>query len=277
MGRAILIILIFNSFLLKSQTAEQALDLANNAFQIGDYYSAKSAYTRAAYFTKDSQVKKHCYAQLAQIALQDQNIDGAVNRLRDAAFEETNQSEKNRINLQRVKLIVLKEDFKNANFEFLQLNIDSNSAEFIDYTLLHGMISLGLEDYESAKSSFAYLAQTDAEKEEISMLIDNMQKKFKKPFRARFLSTLLPGLGQIYVGDVKNALNSFILVAGLSVLLYTTAVSYGFWQAMFAVAPWIQRYYFGGGVNASRLAEIKNRRIKSEYLQEVIAIIGNDE
>jgi TM2 domain-containing membrane protein YozV len=273
----ILIVLIFSSFLLKSQTAEQSLELANNAFQIGDYYSAKSAYTRAAYFTLDSHIKKHCYLQLAQIELEDQNIDGAVNRLRDAAFEEIDQSKKNRINLQRIKLIILKEDFKNANFEFLQLNIDSNSVEFIDYTLLKGMLALGLEDYESAKSSFAYLARTDEDKMKIYSLLDDMQKKFKKPLRARFLSTMLPGLGQIYVGDVKNALNSFVLVTGLSVLLYTTAVSYGFWQAMFAVAPWIQRYYFGGGVNASRLAEIKNRRIKSEHLQEVIAIISNDD
>mgnify|MGYP001317257054 CR=1 FL=1 len=277
MGRVIFVILMFNSFLVKSQSAQQAFALANNAFQIGDYYSAKSAYTRAAYFTQDSQVKKHCYMQLAQIALVTDNIDDAVNRLKNAAFEEADQSEKNSINLQRVKLIVLNEDFKNANFEILQLNIDSSSAQFIDYTLLRGMISLGLEEYENAKTSFAYLAQTEAGKLEISMLIDNMQRKFKKPLRARFLSTLFPGLGQIYVGDVKNALNSFVLVAGLSVLLYTTAVSYGFWQATFAVAPWIQRYYFGGGVNASRLAETKNRRIKSEYLQEVIAIIGSDE
>ena len=151
MGRVIFVILMFNSFLVKSQSAQQAFALANNAFQIGDYYSAKSAYTRAAYFTQDSQVKKHCYMQLAQIALVTDNIDDAVNRLKNAAFEEADQSEKNSINLQRVKLIVLNEDFKNANFEILQLNIDSSSAQFIDYTLLRGMISLGLEEYENAK------------------------------------------------------------------------------------------------------------------------------
>ena len=84
---------------------------------------------------------------------------------------------------------------------------------------------------------------------------------------------IMPGLGQIYVGDIKNGLNSFILSAGLFALGLRSAYINNPLDAAISVLPWFQRYYQGGFKKAEliAIAKIQEKRYKiyNQLLDEV--------
>ena len=78
------------------------------------------------------------------------------------------------------------------------------------------------------------------------------------------MSIIIPGLGQLYLGDLKSALNSFMLTSGFALLFIHTALEYSLIDAAASVLPWYQRYYQGGYENAGKIA-LKKREKKLTY------------
>ncbi len=80
----------------------------------------------------------------------------------------------------------------------------------------------------------------------------------------------MPGLGQFYNGDYKNAANSFILSGALITLLFAVAVNYTFVDAMASVIPYFQRYYFGGMAHAKKGAYEKRDYNRKKTAKSVV-------
>jgi hypothetical protein len=109
-------------------------------------------------------------------------------------------------------------------------------------------------------------------------LVNELFEKNKKiskisPKKAKVLSMIMPGLGQLYVGDVKNGLNSFLLSTGLLALGLRSAFINNPLDAAIATLPWFQRYYQGGYKKAELIAvaKIQEKRYKiyNQLLDEV--------
>ncbi len=90
---------------------------------------------------------------------------------------------------------------------------------------------------------------------------------------AKWLSTFLPGLGQLYAGDVKNALNALIL---------NGAIGYGVGQAFFqrdyidAILEGsllFQRYYLGNRFHAARLASERPLQRKRKIAAKILDVL----
>ena len=95
------------------------------------------------------------------------------------------------------------------------------------------------------------------------------------------MSMIVPGLGQLYVGDVKNGLKSFVLSVGLFSLGLRSALINNPLDAAISTLPWFQRYYQGGFKKAEliAIARIQEKRYKiyNQLLDEVEkgGIVGN--
>ncbi len=94
------------------------------------------------------------------------------------------------------------------------------------------------------------------------------------PIIARNLSIILPGLGQLYAGDIKNGINSMALNAFLIWGFIHTWQTYSFIDSYISVFPWFQRYYIGSAIHARDIAEKKKARKKEKYFDEIVKVIA---
>jgi TM2 domain-containing membrane protein YozV len=92
---------------------------------------------------------------------------------------------------------------------------------------------------------------------------------FKKVERAKLLSTIVPGLGQVYAGYPFQGLSSLLLQsASLGFGVYSVVNEY-YLSGFFTGAGLFQAFYFGGIRHTEFLAEKRNVFLKNRYNQKL--------
>lgn len=259
--------------LISAQTLEQTVDLANTEFDNHDYVNAISNYQRVFFFD-ESQKYPYIHEKLATCYLYEKDINKALFEYEIAYNLETSDSLKNELAFKKVLLLIIQNNYLEANFELLSLP-DSLTSSFIQRRLFYqGVISLQLDSVTNAKNQFlAALEPTDSiGKLKIETLFAKYKPNKPNPKTAKWLSTFVPGLGQFYIGDYKNAVNSFVLSGALITLLFTVAINYTFIDAMASVVPYFQRYYFGGLNRAKKGAYEKQEENRKKILNQIITV-----
>ena len=74
------------------------------------------------------------------------------------------------------------------------------------------------------------------------------------PYLASWLSGIIPGAGQIYLGNWRSGINALILNAALGYLTIDALASHRYVQSMTIFLGGWNRYYFGGMMNAQNSA-----------------------
>jgi len=118
---------------------------------------------------------------------------------------------------------------------------------------------------------------SDSSKKIISKLYNSAEKNNLNPNPkvASFLSMVLPGSGQIYCGELKSGINSFLLTGAALTAFSLINIRYSFFDAILGVFPYYQRYYTGGVINAQNIAENKIKMKKVETVKKINEIILN--
>ena len=83
-----------------------------------------------------------------------------------------------------------------------------------------GIVAIHVGNYERAIAIFDSIGENDMK--QIALEFKSM--KLKSPIKARLLSTLVPGLGEIYTGHVWFGLYSFILSGTLGYIVYNLSL-----------------------------------------------------
>ena len=86
--------------------------------------------------------------------------------------------------------------------------------------------------------------------------------------KAKWMSTILPGSGQIYAGHVGNGLVSAGLNGGMAYVL-GSAVNDRRWLDVGFLYLLGSRFYFGGRQNADKFANEHNERVVREFVDEL--------
>ncbi|HBN08501.1 MAG TPA: hypothetical protein DD435_07580 [Cyanobacteria bacterium UBA8530] len=87
------------------------------------------------------------------------------------------------------------------------------------------------------------------------------------PERAAFLSTCLPGSGQIYAGQVPSGLGSLLLNGG-GVFFAFSRLSRGDWLGSLALLSLTTRFYQGGIENSREFAAERNEKMDRAFLEQ---------
>ncbi|MCX7994341.1 MAG: hypothetical protein N3A65_01010 [candidate division WOR-3 bacterium] len=95
------------------------------------------------------------------------------------------------------------------------------------------------------------------------------KKSDKSTTRAMLLSAIIPGLGEIYAGDIKRGLQGFVLNFLSGFLLFNSIKNKEYVDAGIIFSLAFNRFYFGSITNASRIAHEMNERSKRAFLQEI--------
>lgn len=93
--------------------------------------------------------------------------------------------------------------------------------------------------------------------------------KYKSPGTALKLSSYLPGLGEIYAGNIGKGLTSFIIHAGLIWFAYEQYVAAFYITGTFAGVYPLYRFYNGGRNLSYKLAlqynEAQDWKLRKQY------------
>jgi len=266
-------ILIINLLIVSfsfAQTVEEVVCFADEQFEKENYQVAAQEYNRALFFGFDkvdvlSIQIAHCYTELG-------NYDLATS-FYDRSFKYSmSDSLKNESVLGKTFCLLM----QNKNFlalnELLYTNDNLNLEQKTGMHYLKGIAYYGLGDDTLAFNEFYTVLDIVKTNDSVKTLLvsefDKVYRYHKKynPKRTYIMSGIVPGLGQLSVGAIKDGVNSMVLIAGLSlVAILMFSEHYLFLDVALALFPWIQRYYLGGMDKAKALAisKIEAKRYES--------------
>jgi tetratricopeptide (TPR) repeat protein len=254
---------------IRGQDVNQTLELANHYQEFGLYETASKYYRRALFFGNDS-IKTATYPKIANCLLLSENYAESIFFFGLAANTTLSDSLKFEYTFMRVLAYILLDHHDYAMQNLYGIN-HQDSDYFTDkYHFYHGIISLNKNEIAKSEQHFIASFSDSTDKQDISNLYRELKVHRPKPATAKFLSIIFPGAGQAYAGDMRGALNSFLLNAGLGTLAVYTAVNYTFLEGASSIMPWLIRYYMGGFGHAQATAIKKQNEKKQQLIQEII-------
>jgi tetratricopeptide (TPR) repeat protein len=272
------IITILNSIIATSgysQSVEQTLELGNHQYQNKHYQGAIENYQRVLFFDTAATLN-YVHERLANCYFAEEVYEKALFEYNIAFNVENNDSIKNELIFKRVLIYVIQDRYTDAEYELLSLS-DSLTEQFAQRkSFFLGLVSLACDSVITAKTHLYNAIQSE---DSISRFrIDKAFSKYNpnrpNPTLAQVMSVIIPGAGQFYIGDYKNAANSFILSGALATLFFSTAIKYTFMDAMVSVIPYFQRYYFGGITRAKNGAILKQQEKREKMIAQTICIFN---
>ncbi len=255
------------------QTIDETFQFANDQLQNGNYENAISAYRRVLYF--DDQIyNTKVYANLSKCyeLIHDYNKS---HYYLDLAYSNTkNDSIKNVYVIKKTYLYILQKKFDYAMIEITNVKHGNSNYFKKEVNFYKGIIFFQKNDFEKAEQSFINCfdkkEKNKIEKVDSLFRINNKLEKLN-PKAVRHLS-IIPGLGQLYAGYPKEALNSFILATALLSLYTYTIINYSVIDGFLAIIPWFQRYYVGGLEKTEQLAIEKINTERNTIYLEILSL-----
>jgi tetratricopeptide (TPR) repeat protein len=181
-----------------------------------------------------------------------------------------------RSKLNKISSLVLEKKYKQALIDLYSINDSIYRKHNFDIDLLFAICYFGLEDFDKSRIYFKHAVDNDTRACAKIDSVFNKKKNFTRPNPAfaYTLSLFIPGLGQIYCGNLSDGLNSFVLTESLLVLGLVVTFEYSLIDALMSVLPWYQRYYMGGLSNTRELAIRQRQNRRSKAYKDILEIIN---
>jgi len=274
----LLFTILFNLFWLTSlcsQDIHQIKEYADVQFAKGNNSIALKEYQRILLFDQDKQFNR-LYEQIASIYY-DQEAYSDAEVYYDFAWKASqNDSIKLELSFKKALCYLKDSRYLLAITELLDFP-DGLSPYFENKLNLYFAICYyGLDDDEQSLLYFTQVVDSvGMELGKVSFSELAKHRKKYNPDRLEMMSIFLPGLGQTVAGDFKSGLNSVLLLGGLTVYSYYTAVTYGLLDGTLMLVTWVYRYYTGGHKKAFNLGSEKIRDKKNTTYLQILETVNN--
>jgi tetratricopeptide (TPR) repeat protein len=241
-----------------NQDIDETFEFGNNQRKAGNYDNAIEAYRKVLFFDSSGVYSFKASVNLSVCYLEEDEFNKSQYYTDLAYALCDNDSIKNELIFQKAANFIEYEYYDQALIELL--NLDRLTSEYFENkkNFYLGVVYFQKKNFNSSNEHFNNCIDTIyiAEKQKLSHLFSEINHVYRRynPKFAWTLSLIIPGLGQIYCGDIKSGLNSLILTGALGFLFINTAINYTLLDAFISVGPWYQRYYQGGFQNAERAA-----------------------
>lgn len=277
MKNIILILIIFVLFKtnIAGQNSEEIIILAENSYKTANYENAIYYYQRILCFGSEEE-KNKCYIKIADCYFETENFDKSYSFYELAFNTIKSDSIKNEILFKKAILRLSEGRYNLALIELI--DFDQNSSDYFSQKkeIYLGITYFLLNNFElSEKHILNYVEKSCPNKsDEIKKLfVENKKINKKLPKITAFMSGVIPGLGQLYLGDFKNAGNSAILNFSLIGIGVIVGKRYGIINAVFSVLPWFYRYYSGGIKGVKKTARQKINYKRQKIFDELLMLI----
>lgn len=267
------ILIPINAF---TQSLTETLAFADTLYAQKNHEMALKQYKRVLFFNDSENENGYIHQRLADCYFAVRNYNKALFEYSIAYNLETNDSIKNEFTFKRVLIHTLLHNYDDVSIELLSMN-DSLSDYFAKRRFFYmGIVDLQIDSTLNAKQNFinAIGAEDTVSLKKIDKLFSNYNPHRPNPLLVKMMSIFIPGLGQAYIGDYKNAINSFVLSGGLFTVFMAVAFNYTVLDAFITVMPYFQRYYFGGIARAKKGAIQKQQEKREKMIAQTIRIFN---
>ncbi|MBD3373615.1 hypothetical protein GF406_01150 [candidate division KSB1 bacterium] len=276
--------LILNIFLLLivsfSHAKDVCLSSADKFYEIGNYDLAITEYKRFIFFNPNDETASNIYYKIGLAFRNQAKWSEAIQSIGKSISLTTQDSIKDDRGISKAIIYISKSDFSSAEFELLRI------ANFSKYHSLRkkanfflGVCYLYTAKWEDSRLSFNHcFTNSPSVRSKIDSLLEfSSNLKYKSPRLARWLSTFLPGSGQIYGGDTKNGINALILNSLTSYLLIDSLIENRLKDALIGNITLFERYYRGNRYNAEQIIKIYNMRISQNFAKNILDYLNKME
>ncbi len=243
-----------------SQNLEQTFQFAEQQLAEGWEARAEKAYKRVLFFDHENKYRGRCMEVLADLAIEKGETLEALNYLDQAYFLSRDSEQQNELQLRRIQLYIESGQTAQALAEIYQMDEEFDPKRL---KLYEAYCHYWLKDFDEARQALVSMTSIN----DLDRFMKNARKIEKlNPKFYQTLSYIIPGLGQILLGDFKQSLNSLLLNVGLAALFIHTSMQLSFYDGAISIFPWFFRYYTGGAKLTSQLAiETKIARHKENF------------
>ncbi|OGC41360.1 hypothetical protein A2Y85_02075 [candidate division WOR-3 bacterium RBG_13_43_14] len=270
----LILILIINA-LSAGQSNDAALKLADKYFDNGLYDHAITEYKRYLFLKPTSPFASQLHQRIAQIYRDQHQWAWAIEAYRQAIACEANDSIQAELEIDLAITYLAASNYSAGEFQLIKTSIYNDdpaikkrAAFFLSIAALHNHKWDDAEKYFN--DYFEYCSDPNLKIEFDSVFQAVRKKKLKSASLAMWLSTLLPGSGQLYVGDYENALNAFALNGVFGYWIGSRLLLKDWGNALLIWHFLARRYYFGNRYHARRIAEEYNQNLKQEEINSIL-------
>ncbi len=271
----ILICLFYSSsFVVSDDILLIADDLADQKL----YDDAITEYKRFIFFNPNSSQTAEVFYKIGLCYRSNGEIHNAIEALNKSVFLYGNSDLANEKRLTLATTLIASGNHNLARLELTRI-INSTNDELLLKKALYfsGIDAIYIRDWRSVQEYFSKFYQKEEDMDKINTIIKSTEKSYKSPIKARILSAIVPGIGQIYSGNWKDGLNAFILNGVIIGGIAYNVNKKDYANALMVAYLFLFRYYNGNIYHAGVDAEKYNQRLDSQTADELIRLVSIDE
>jgi tetratricopeptide (TPR) repeat protein len=252
-------------------------NLAAYYMQQGNYPAAITEYRRYLFFNPQTKQTGEIYYKMSQAYQAEKAYDDAITHLQYALDLEENQRIKSERTLELALLLVKIGNYNGAKLKLIKIvHLSPDQDLCLKAVYFLGVCSVLEANWEAARSHFtSYFIESDSTvMPELSALYAIQNKHtYKSPKLAKWLSTIIPGTGQMYAGDYRHGLNAMGVNILFGYLVYYGIAHGEILDVLIVYFTLFERYYRGNRYHAQRLAQEYNTKLDDAFRQQVTGFL----
>lgn len=263
-----------------SNARDVALELADGLFDMGSYQEAVTEYKRFIYFNPDNETNGEVYYRIGLAYRNEGKWREAADAVRKSISMTSGDSLRDERRISVAVILLAGGNLSGAEFDLLRV------ANFSDYPWLKkkaffflGVCYIyGYRWEESQKALARYFSDSPSQEghQVDSLLARSSGLRYKSPGVAKWLSTFLPGSGQIYCGNWRNGINALAVNSLTGYLLVDAALDQRFADLSVSHFTLFYRYYRGNRHNAEKAALLKNEDLSRTLAKKIMDSLQQD-
>jgi len=259
---------------------DTVLNLADRIFDSGNYEDAITEYKRFIFFNPTSDSVEYAYYKIGLAYRNEKRWRESMDALRQSIQSAGDDSIRNQREIDLSVVLIASENYSAAEFQLLRIESFSKFPTLKKKaSFFCGVASLYSFKWKEARGAFGkYFSPKDESFLRIDSLLSKAEElNYKSPELAKWLSTFLPGIGQIYAGDWRFGLNALLLNGATGYLLFNNLLKGDYHNAVLIYFLLCRRYYLGNRYHAEKITEDYNNSLNKQLVQKLIISIGGEQ
>jgi TM2 domain-containing membrane protein YozV len=255
-----------------------ALNLADRFFGLEFYDEAITEYKRYIHFNVVGEEVSYAYYKIGLAYRNKHNLKKSLEALEASAQASTRDSIREERKIDIAVTYIAEGRYDKAKIILLKLLSFSNFSEVKRKASLFLCIAnLYTYQWESAKDAIGIYFEEEGHSvfaEELDSFLSAAEDmNYKSPTTAKWLSTFIPGTGQMYAGNVGDGVNAFLLNGANIYFIIYKLLKKEYGNAYIIYFFLFRRYYFGNIYRAKKEAFEYNRKLNEHTADSVLTLL----
>jgi TM2 domain-containing membrane protein YozV len=261
---------------------DEVLELADKFSDSGFYDEAITEYERYIHFDSPEKDISYAYYKIGLAYRNLHNLEASSHALEASAQAASSDSSRDERKIDIAVNNIARGRYNEAKFLLLKLLSFSKNPEIRRKSALFlGIANLYTFQWEPAKDALKIYfdeggnAKFAHEVDTLLSLAENLN--YKSPATAKWLSTFIPGAGQIYAGNPGDGINAMILNGSIIYFIVYKLLKEEYGNAYIIYFFLFRRYYFGNIYHAGKEAIGYNKNLNEETADSIFVLLKNIE